>query len=130
MHYIGIVHHDAGTAWGLTFPDLPGCFSAADEFADLPAQGAEAVALWLEQAAADGRDWPAASSLDAVRGHQDADGAVSFLPIAAPSQDRCVRLNVTLPESLVHRIDARVGPRGRSSFLASAARVVLEDRPA
>lgn len=28
--YIGIVHQDPGTAYGITFSDAPGCFSAAD----------------------------------------------------------------------------------------------------
>lgn len=124
-HYIGIVHHDQGSAWGITFPDLPGCVSAADRFEDLPVQAQEAVALWLEVEAEAGRPAPAPSALDALRRHEDAEDAVSFLPIPAPATDRCVRLNITLPESLVHRIDAQVGERERSGFLAKAARLAL-----
>ncbi|WP_211248647.1 type II toxin-antitoxin system HicB family antitoxin, partial [Paenirhodobacter enshiensis] len=29
-YYIAIVNHDEGHAYGLTFPDLPGAFAAAD----------------------------------------------------------------------------------------------------
>lgn len=35
--YIGIVHQDAGSAYGISFPDAPGCFSAADTLDDLSA---------------------------------------------------------------------------------------------
>jgi predicted RNase H-like HicB family nuclease len=123
--YIGAVHQDRDSAWGIVFPDLPGCFSAADDFADLPAMAAEAVALHLEGLAADGVPRPVPSGLDAIRAHADSQGAVSFLPVPAPDPDRCIRLNVSLPESLVQRIDATVGPRRRSGFLAQAARVAL-----
>jgi predicted RNase H-like HicB family nuclease len=123
--YIGIVHHEAGSAWGITFPDLAGCISAADRFEDLPAQAEEAVALWLETAIEAGQAVPAPRDLAAIRRHVDAKGAVSFLPITAPLTDHCIRLNITLPESLVQRIDAQVGSRQRSGFLARAARLAL-----
>ena len=33
--YIALVHKDADSAWGVSFPDLPGCFSAADTLDDV-----------------------------------------------------------------------------------------------
>ena len=33
--YFALVHKDAGSAYGISFPDLPGCFSAADEDAEV-----------------------------------------------------------------------------------------------
>lgn len=124
-HYIGIVHHDSGSAWGIVFPDLPGCVSAADRFEDLPAMAEAAVALWLETAIDAGQTIPKPSSLDAIRRHADAVDALSFIPVVAPTRDRCVRLNITLPEPLVQRIDAKVGAGHRSGFLAQAARLAL-----
>lgn len=50
-----IVHHDGQGAIGLTFPDFPGCFSAADRLEDLASQAAEALALWLDVPAAEVR---------------------------------------------------------------------------
>jgi Arc/MetJ-type ribon-helix-helix transcriptional regulator len=38
-----------------------------------------------------------------------------------------MRLHITLPDALVGELDRRVGPRRRSSFIASAVRVALED---
>jgi len=52
--YIVIVHKDAGSAYGLTFPDAPGCFSAADEADDIFAMAREALDLWAEGMRDDG----------------------------------------------------------------------------
>jgi len=46
--YIVIVHKDPESAYGMTFPDAPGCFSAADSIDDLFANAAEALELWAE----------------------------------------------------------------------------------
>ena len=44
MLYPVYVHPgDAKHAHGVTFPDFPGCFSAADKWSDLPAAVQEAV---------------------------------------------------------------------------------------
>lgn len=39
---------------------------------------------------------------------------------------RTARTHVVLSEAVIHAIDARVGPRGRSRFLEEAAREKLE----
>ena len=52
--YIGIVHKDDG-AYGITFPDAPGCFSGADEIDDLFVMAREALSLWAEGEIEDGR---------------------------------------------------------------------------
>ena len=43
MLYPIYVRKGAGSAYGATFPDLPGCFAAADEARDLPRAAHEAV---------------------------------------------------------------------------------------
>ena len=50
---IGIVHqHGAGGPYGLSFPDAPGCFSAADRSADLLDAAREALTLWCDDGGA------------------------------------------------------------------------------
>lgn len=39
---------DAEHAHGVTIPDLPGCFSAADHWAELPARIQEAVEIYFD----------------------------------------------------------------------------------
>ena len=46
--YIVIVHKDEHSAYGMSFPDAPGCFSAADEIDDIFAMAAEALEGWTE----------------------------------------------------------------------------------
>ncbi len=49
--YFALVHKDAGSAFGIQFPDLPGCFSAADELNDI-FRNAEAAGPLTDQAIA------------------------------------------------------------------------------
>ena len=41
--YLALVHKDADSAYGLTFPDLPGCFAAADAEGDILRNAVEAL---------------------------------------------------------------------------------------
>ena len=41
--YYGIVHKDEDSAYGVQFPDLPGCFSAADTAEEIIPNASEAV---------------------------------------------------------------------------------------
>ncbi|MCW2370185.1 type II toxin-antitoxin system HicB family antitoxin [Sphingobium sp. B11D3D] len=61
-HYFALVHKGADSAFGVTFPDLPGCFSAADDANDVVPQALDALALWFED-----QEVVAPSSLDDIR---------------------------------------------------------------
>ena len=65
--YIGIVHRDGGSAYGIAFPDAPGCFSAADSLDDLFGMAEEAVDLWLESMAGDRAAIPHPRDLSEIR---------------------------------------------------------------
>ena len=56
--YIVIVHKDEHSAYGMSFPDAPGCFSAADEIEDIFAMASEALELWAEGMREDGLPIP------------------------------------------------------------------------
>jgi predicted RNase H-like HicB family nuclease len=45
--YLALVHKDADSVFGLSFPDLPGCHSAAEDADGLFPQAQAALALWL-----------------------------------------------------------------------------------
>lgn len=47
-YFYAIVHKGPDSAFGVEFPDLPGCFSAADDMADVLPKAVEAVELWME----------------------------------------------------------------------------------
>ncbi|MFA7581072.1 type II toxin-antitoxin system HicB family antitoxin [Castellaniella sp.] len=118
----GLIHKDRGSAYGVTFPDFPGCFSAADDLADLPRLAQEAVEVNFE-----GEDMgiPAPTSPDAwLHDERFQDGYWMLINIdLSKISTRAVRLNISLPENLVHRIDAMAKAQrlSRSAFLAKAA---------
>ena len=67
-HYVAIVE-DAGpeTAVGIWFPDLPGCFSAGDDVDEALRNAEEALALYAEAEAKEGRALPLPRTLSALR---------------------------------------------------------------
>lgn len=67
-HYVAIVE-DAGAekAIGIWFPDLPGCFSAGDDVDDALRNAHEALALYAEAEAREGRALPKPRTLSALR---------------------------------------------------------------
>jgi predicted RNase H-like HicB family nuclease len=67
-HYVAIVE-DAGPdkAVGIWFPDLPGCFSAGDDIDDALRNAQEALALYAESQAREGRELPAPRTVSALK---------------------------------------------------------------
>jgi predicted RNase H-like HicB family nuclease len=67
-HYIAIVE-DAGPekAVGIWFPDLPGCFSAGDHVDEALRNAEEALALYAEAEAKEGRALPRPRTVSALR---------------------------------------------------------------
>jgi len=122
MLYPVYVHKDDGCAWGAVVPDMPGVITAADTLDELPAMVQEAVELMYEEAP---DSVPAASSLERWQHDADFQGGVWMLLDIDLSQVKVpsVRLNISLPEPLLQRIDAAAQQRGqsRSAFLAQAA---------
>ncbi|WP_287247548.1 type II toxin-antitoxin system HicB family antitoxin [Mesorhizobium sp.] len=45
-NYFALVDKDPGSAFGIRFPDIPGCFSAADAAEDIVPNAVEALQLW------------------------------------------------------------------------------------
>jgi predicted RNase H-like HicB family nuclease len=123
MLYPVYVHMgDATHAHGVTVPDFPGCYSAADSWDELPAKIQEAIEVYCE---GEDMDIPAPTPLETLAAKREYKGGVWMLVDVDVSQlsTRPVRLNVSLPEGLVRRIDsyAKAHHLSRSGFLAKAA---------
>lgn len=120
-HYFALVHKDADSAFGVEFPDLPGCFSAADDFEAIMPNALEALDLYLEDKQA-----PAASPLEAVRSRYEAELAAGAFLLQVPVMDRDTaveRINVSLERGVLRAIDEAAAQRrlSRSAFIAQAA---------
>ena len=123
-YYIGIIHKDADSDFGISFPDFPGCVSAGADLSELAGMGEEALRGHIALMAEAGLAIPEPSSMDAVMADADfRDGTPVLVPAPAVS-GRAVRVNITLPEDELRQIDEFAEANGftRSGFLLRAAR--------
>lgn len=126
--YHAVVHKDEDSAWGVHFPDLPGCFSAADDLADVQANASEAVMLYLE-----GEKAPEPSAIEKIRDMAADDLAEGAFLLAVPYvyvSNRPQRINISIDRGVLDAIDAAATARKltRSAFLTEAARNEIEGR--
>lgn len=119
--YLALVHKEAGSAYGLSFPDLPGCFAAAETEADILRAGVEALELWFEDAAPVSPRGPEAISQE-VAADLAAGAFLIAIPLVQP-QSRQKRVNISLDAGTLEAIDQAAGGLGltRSGYLAMAA---------
>jgi len=127
-HYIGLIHKEADSDFGVSFPDFPGVATAGTSLDDARAMAEEALALHVEGLVEDGEALPEPSSLDAVMELPDSKGGVAILVAVRTEAAKCIRVNVTLPADILEKIDRLADRQGltRSAFLARAAKRELE----
>lgn len=119
--YLALVHKDPDSAYGVTFPDLPGCFAAADTEDDILRNAVEALELWFEDAAPVAPRGPEAIAAEVAA--DLAQGAFLIaVPLVQPSS-RQKRVNISLDAGTLQAIDAAAEGLGltRSGFLTMAA---------
>ncbi|WP_426228673.1 type II toxin-antitoxin system HicB family antitoxin [Pararhizobium sp. DWP3-4] len=122
-NYIGLIHKDAKSDYGVSFPDFPGVISAGTDLDDARQMGAEALAFHLEGLAEDGVAIAEPSSLETVMADPDNRKGVAILVGVKMDTKKAVRVNVTLPEDVLRQIDRFAEAKGltRSGFIALAA---------
>jgi predicted RNase H-like HicB family nuclease/uncharacterized protein (DUF1778 family) len=125
--YIALIHKDAGSDYGVSFPDLPGCVTAGVDLDDARAMAEEALALHLAGMAEDEEPIPEPSSLEAVMADRENRDAVAILVKAPPATAKAVRVNMTIPEDELEQIDKFAAEQGytRSGFLLQAAKKAI-----
>jgi len=127
-NYIGLIHKDSDSDYGVSFPDFPGVVTAGTDLDDARRMAEEALALHVEGMIEDGEAVPEPSNLEAIMSDPDnKDGVAVLVPLKAESK-KSVRLNITLPEDVLKEIDAYAETHGftRSGFLARAAKHEIE----
>ncbi|WP_147652844.1 type II toxin-antitoxin system HicB family antitoxin [Vulcaniibacterium gelatinicum] len=125
MRFALALHTDDGRHYGVTVPDLPGCFSAGDSIDEAIEQATEAIDGHCELLAERGGDLPAPRPLAEHQANPDLAGAIWAIvdvPIEryfGPAQ----KINITVPAATLRRIDDYAQRHGlsRSGFLVEAA---------
>lgn len=85
-HYSIVIHKDPDSAYGVTVPDMPGCFTAGDTLEDALKQAREAIEFHMECLLLDGYPIPASKD---IAFHQDnpnyADGQWESVTVILPT---------------------------------------------
>ncbi len=122
--YIGLIHKEAESDYGVSFPDFPGVVTAGTTLDDARRMAEEALGFHIEGLVADGEAIPEPSTLDQVMADPANRDGVAILVVVKTEAKKCVRVNVTLPEDILEQIDSYAETHGltRSAFLAQAAK--------
>lgn len=127
-NYIAVVHKDSSSDFGVSFPDFPGCTTGGKSIDDVKDLSLEALSGHIKVMREFGEKIPNPSKLDDIVADKDYLNAIAFLVVSVPDiKSRTVRVNITLPEDILHQIDVTAKKRGmsRSSFLTHAAQNVI-----
>ena len=130
MNYPIAIHKDSD--YGVTVPDLPGCFSAGKTIDDAVAMAKEAIELHIEGLIEEGEVVPEPSDIQAHQDHPDYRGAVWAIVSINPSdlRIRAKRINITMPERVLDAVDrfARSHNETRSGLLTKAVNAYIHGR--
>jgi predicted RNase H-like HicB family nuclease len=128
--YIALIDGESG-AFGVVFPDCPGCTAMGAALDETLVAAAEALADWAGDVAG-AKTLPEPRSVAELRTDSEvraalADGAALAVVPLILEAGRAVKANLSLDAGLLAAIDEAAAARGltRSAFLASAARAKI-----
>jgi len=131
-HYIGLIHKDTDSDFGVSFPDFPGVITAGASLDEARMLAEEALAFHVDGLIEDGEAIPEPSSIEAVMADKDNRSGVAILVTLKAEAAKVVRVNVTIPEDVLSEIDRYAERHGysRSGFLTAAAKQAMRNEPA
>ncbi len=123
-NYIALIRKERGSAYGVDFPDFPGCITAGNTLEEARQRASEALSFHIAGMVEDGDPIPEPTPLDTIMADPDNADAVAFLVSVPDQPSKKVRVNITLPEDELGRIDsyAKQVRLTRSAFLLMAAK--------
>lgn len=106
MHnFIGLMHKEPDSDFGVSFPDFPGVVTAGTDLDDARRMAEEALAFSVEGMIEDGDAIPEPLSLEAIMSDAENEEAVAVLIALKSPAKKVVRVNITLAEDLLRAID-------------------------
>lgn len=132
MQYPIAVHHEDGSVYGVTVPDIAGCHSWGDTIDDAIRNAKEAIYGHIETLLELGEKADfSASKIETLRTNPDYEGAIwGLVEVDLSELDPTPeRVNISLPRFVLRQIDAytKAHHESRSGFLARAAMHTLAD---
>ena len=130
MRYPVVIRKDVESAYGVSVPDLPGCFSAGDTLEEAIEAAHEAIACHLEGLLLDGEPIPAKESLETHQASDNYKSGIWALVNVDLSKllSKTKRINITVPARVLAIVDKAAAREGetRSGLLARAALSFVE----
>jgi len=124
MRYPVVIHKDSNSDYGVTVPDLSGCFSAGETMDEALQEVTEAIECHLEGLLIDGESIPTPQSVDYYQNNSDYAGGVWAIVTIdlAKLSGKTTRVNITLPERVLRIMDKFATENGetRSGLIAQA----------
>ena len=125
MKYPVLIHKESSSDFGVTVPDLPGCYSAGATMEEALESAQEAVLTHVEGLLMEQEPIPTPRSVESLLPEWNEKGAVwALVPVdLSVLSKRAKRINITVPENLLRKIDAFAMKDGdsRSGLLVTAA---------
>ncbi|MGC1306132.1 MAG: type II toxin-antitoxin system HicB family antitoxin [Phormidesmis sp.] len=125
MRYPVVIYKDIDSDYGVTVPDLPGCFSAGTSIDEALEEAVEAIECHVEGLLIDNEGIPLPIAIERHKENPDfADGIWALVDIdLSKLSGKTRRINVTIPERILKRIDDCASRQGesRSGFMTTAA---------
>lgn len=128
MRYPIVLHKEPDSDYGVTVPDLPGCFSAGSTIEEALEMAKEAIEGHIEVVLEGGDALPDQQPLEAHIANPEYGGGIWYFVDVDPVAmlGKTARYNLTLPELLVNRVDQYLSThptayRSRSDFFAHLA---------
>jgi predicted RNase H-like HicB family nuclease len=123
---VALVHGRRG-AYGISFPDFPGCIAGGETLDEALRRGRDALEFHVESMVDVGEALPKIRDIAEIKADPEfavdfADAVVAVLDAEVPA--KAVRVNISIDERLLDRIDRAAQATGetRSGFMAAAAR--------
>lgn len=125
------IHKDQNSVYGVSVPDLPGCFSWGDSIEDAMKNVREAIYAHVESMLSESMQVGIVQSRieDLSAGDDYANAVWALVQVDLSKLDpKPERINVSIPRFLLSRIDAYAASRHetRSGFLTRAALSVID----
>jgi predicted RNase H-like HicB family nuclease len=126
LHFVALVRGEQQAGYTASFPDLPECLARGRDVAELVINARRAALDHLQALADAGEAWPKATPVEQVV----AEPGVIAVLIDVAVDDPPIRVNISLGERLVQRLDAAAEARGmtRSGLIAQSVRMNLGEQ--
>src|SRR5260370_42133979 len=96
--YIALIHKDADSDYGVSFPDFPGVVTAGRTLDEARAMAEEALVFHIEGLVEDNEVIPEPATLETVMTDPANRDGGAILVAAKTRAPKAVRVNITLPE--------------------------------